>query len=86
VKKGQRAGYVRELLSPVPPGITMKVTEDEYGNVSVEMGQSGQLGVWRFSPSIWDEPENIRAQAREELARMIGVQSRPDVAGGDWWE
>lgn len=85
VAKGQRAEYVQGLLSPVPPGITMKVAEDGYGNVSVELGRVGQLGAWRFSPSVWDEPEKIRAQAREEVDRMVGVQSRPDVAGGEWW-
>jgi hypothetical protein len=85
VAKGQRAGYIQGLISPVPPGITMKVVEDEYGNVSVEMGQAGQLGAWRFSPSVWDEPEKIRAQARGELARMKWVATAPDVAGGDWW-
>ncbi len=85
VANGQRAQYIQGLISPVPPGITMKVVEDEYGNVSVELGRAGQLGVWRFSPSVWDEPEKIRAQARGELARMKWVAKAPDVAGGDWW-
>lgn len=85
VEKGKRAGYIQGLISPVPPGITMKVVEDEYGNVSVEMRQVGQLGAWRFNPSVWDEPEKIRAQARAELARMKWVATAPDVAGGDWW-
>jgi hypothetical protein len=85
VKKGQRADYMRSILSPVPSGITMSVTEDEFGNVTVEIRRPGHLGARLMKPSVWDEPDVIRADARKQVANLVGAHSMPDVVGGEWW-